>query len=128
MSYYDITLDDIVKKNPFIYELDGNLYAIGQGIFQLIGPERITLPGKFNTYKAAIGDDDSDNIENGTVALESNLKDVFYSLMARAKMGRDAYQSDADVLEKVHKLSDSDKDSLLKQLKCFVAVYRYFYA
>lgn len=126
MNYSTIELKDIAKKKPFIYEIDGDLYAIGNGVFRkLTSEEETNTRFRYEEYKQAISEYILDNIEKGAVENKISKRD-FDLLISRARVENDNHLSESIVLEKVNGLSDKVKVSLLEQMKYFIAVYRYF--
>lgn len=127
MDYTTIELNDIAKKKPFIYEIDKDLYAIGNGVFRkLTTEEEINTCARYEEYKQATSEYSIEDIEKRT-SLENKLdKRNFDLLMSRAKVENDDHKSESIVLEKINGLSNNVKVSILEQMKYFIAVYRYF--
>ena len=125
----NVKLEDIIKKYPFMYEIDGELYHIGYGIFK-----KCTSAFAENYYKnfvKTVNEIDRNRIKPYT--LESEEADTLVYYFRKVKSYSDLADSRENIAEEnkkaftfINNLTQETKDDLLKQLEVFVDSFWYY--
>lgn len=125
----NIKLEDIIKKYPFMYEIDGELYHIGNGVF-----EKCTSQFAEHYYEKFVNTVDGINRDRiKPYTLEDEEADTLVYYFRKVKSYSDLADSSENITEAskkafsfINNLTQETKDDLLKQLEIFVDSFWYY--
>ncbi len=127
---YIIKIEDIVKKHPFIYEVEGSLYYIGNGVFRSCNdPISYTYYENYKKYIDVIGRERiaGSKLNNDEI---NNLLYYFKRILMRSDFDRaidEPIQARKNTLQFLLDLSEESSAELIGQLEDFVVIYKYYY-
>lgn len=124
-----IQLEDIYKKYPFIYEVEGNLYQFGSGAFK----EGVSKQGEqyYSLYKEELNRIGRDNIRPHELEA-MDVKTLVYafrkikSYCDCENQNTDYNESKHNLLGYIENLSADAKNDLLQQIEDYVHVFWYY--
>jgi len=125
-------LEDLNKKYPFVYQVDGKYYYLGNGVCKVCDSRfAISYYEEYKKILCQIGEDvvasESYNIDDDLLdSLICNFRKVkAYSNIESKKEDRVSYRK--RIADLIDSLTEEEKIQLLKQLENFVHVFRYYY-
>ena len=120
-----VKLEDISKKNAFIYEIGDDYYILGQNIMKKIS---------YNSIDAQIYREYKNVLEQYKPLADESYEEIVYDETAVSSFKHVLNHSDIadnckqeELLEFINRLSENEKDSLYKQLKIFVRLFNEWY-
>lgn len=126
---YNLKIEDIIKKYPFMYEADGEIYHIGHLVFMKCN-NQIALR-YFNNYQSLIDRMDRDKFINGQLD-ETETEDlVYYFRKIKAyseicPLEERNINSNKETINFISALNKESKNSLLVQLENYVYAFQYY--
>lgn len=116
-------LDDLTKKYPFMYEVDGDIYQIGFGVFETCNSHI----GKnyFEQYREFINKVGRENIVQYKLQgeEEEHLIYLFRKVKAYSELDRMSVsisEVNAEILMFIDSLNDEQKNHLFEQLEDYI--------
>lgn len=120
-----VKLEDISKKNAFIYEIDDAYYILGQNIMKKIS---------YNSIDAQIYREYKNVLEQYKPLADESYEEIVYDETAVKRFKHVLNHADIadnckreELLEFIDGLAEKDKDSLCKQLDIYVRIFNKLY-
>jgi len=124
----NVNLEDLYKKYPFIYEVDGELYVIGHGVFRK--NTSVIAERYFRSYRECVNKVGRENIIPYELSVQDAdaLTDLYKKVMDYASIA--AMESDNEYKGKlfdfIYGLDKEKQDSLYEQLEDYIKVFWYY--
>jgi len=126
---YNIKIEDIIKKYPFMYEVNGEIYHIGHLVFAKCD-NQIALQ-YFNNYQSLIDQIDRDKFINGQID-ETEIEDLVY-YFRKIKAYSEIHpledrtsKSNKDAMRFISELNEESENNLFAQLENYVYAFQYY--
>ena len=125
-------LEDLYKKYPFVYKLDGEYFFIGWGIFKTCNSEMaICYYEKYEKLLQIIGED---KLELKSYDIDEEQLESIIKYFRKIKAYSDIAVVEDDmpnfrkmIDEFISMRSTEQQEELLRQLRNFVNVFHYYY-
>lgn len=124
----NVKLEDLYKKYPFMYEVDGEIYVIGHGVFKKndsgIAAEYFS---RYREYIDRIGRENIQPYELDDVDADGLIY-LYKKVLAYADIAHTEYDKDfkTNLFEFISELGNEKKDMLYAQLEDFIRSFWYY--
>lgn len=132
----NVKLNDISKKYPFVYEVDGKLVVMGAGILYQFPQEDFFVRRNWNNYRETIEKIGRNRLDADTLNSDekTEMVRVFHTLIMTGSQIEDAERSKGhhrtpeEVIWKyLENLDESQKKGTLQQMEDYIRCFHYYH-
>lgn len=132
----NVKLNDISKKYPFVYEVDGKLVVMGAGILYQFPQEDFFVRRNWNNYRETIEKIGRNRLDAYVLASDekTEMAQVFCKLIIIGKQIEDMERRkghhrtpEDDVRKYLADLDENQKKNVLQQLEDYVRCFHYYH-
>lgn len=125
-------LEDLYKKYPFVYQIDGEYYYLGNGVCKVCD-SRFAI-SYYEEYKKILHQIGEDVVASESYNIDGDLLDSLIYNFRKVKAYSNVESTNEDqvsyrkkIADLIDSLTEDEKIKILNQLENFVRVFRYYY-